>query len=250
MGSLIKRAQHLGSRSSVCKCPAICLLDIGTSHCSPWRLHLPTHTTWSPFEFLFSNPSGKKDPEVAGRQLPCPDSWLLCFLSQKVVRCQQWLPSPAQVGPPWLCWLRCPAIGQRGHRDGSIGLGKAGQQDTLLITQHFPFFHSKGQKGQVLTVEHRELCSMLWQPGWERSLGENGYMYTYGWVPSLSIWTITTLLIGYIPIKKEMATASSILAWRIPWTEGPGSLQFMGSQRVGHDWATEHTHTPTYSNAK
>ena len=43
MGSLIKGAQHLGSKSSVCKCPAICLLDIGTSHCSPWRLHLPTH---------------------------------------------------------------------------------------------------------------------------------------------------------------------------------------------------------------
>ena len=35
-----------------------------------------------------------------------------------------------------------------------------------------------------------------------------------------------------------MATHSSILAWRIPWTEEPGGLQFTGSQRVGHDWAT------------
>ena len=35
-----------------------------------------------------------------------------------------------------------------------------------------------------------------------------------------------------------MATHSSILAWRIPWTEGPSELQSMGSQRVGHDWAT------------
>ena len=34
-----------------------------------------------------------------------------------------------------------------------------------------------------------------------------------------------------------MATYSSILAWRIPWTEEPGGLQPMGSQRVGHDWA-------------
>ena len=33
----------------------------------------------------------------------------------------------------------------------------------------------------------------------------------------------------------EMATHSSILAWRIPWVEEPGGLQFMGSQRVGHD---------------
>ena len=37
------------------------------------------------------------------------------------------------------------------------------------------------------------------------------------------------------PLKREIATHSSILAWRIPWTEGPGGLQSMGSQRVGHD---------------
>ena len=35
-------------------------------------------------------------------------------------------------------------------------------------------------------------------------------------------------------LKKEMATHSSILAWRIPWTEEPGGLQSMASQRVGH----------------
>ena len=36
-------------------------------------------------------------------------------------------------------------------------------------------------------------------------------------------------------LEKEMATHSSILAWKIPWTEEPGRLQSMGSQRVGHD---------------
>ena len=36
------------------------------------------------------------------------------------------------------------------------------------------------------------------------------------------------------PLEKEMATHSSILAWKIPWTEEPGRLQSMGSQRVGH----------------
>ena len=36
-------------------------------------------------------------------------------------------------------------------------------------------------------------------------------------------------------LEKEMATLLSILAWEIPWTEKPGRLQFMGSQRVGHD---------------
>ena len=45
-----------------------------------------------------------------------------------------------------------------------------------------------------------------------------------------------------------MATHSSILAWRIPWTEEPGGLQSMGSQRVRQDWVTNtHTHTRTHT---
>ena len=36
-------------------------------------------------------------------------------------------------------------------------------------------------------------------------------------------------------LEEEMATHSSILAWRIPWTEEPGRVQSMGSQRVGHE---------------
>ena len=39
------------------------------------------------------------------------------------------------------------------------------------------------------------------------------------------------------PLEKGTATGSSILAWRIPWTEEPGGRQFMGSKRVRHDWA-------------
>ena len=53
----------------------------------------------------------------------------------------------------------------------------------------------------------------------------------------------------YILREKEMATHSSILAWRIPWTKEPGGLQSMGSQRVRHDWATHiytHIHTKSY----
>ena len=46
--------------------------------------------------------------------------------------------------------------------------------------------------------------------------------------------------VGSIPgwedsLEKEMATHSSILAWRIPWTDEPGGLQSTGSQRLGHD---------------
>ena len=46
------------------------------------------------------------------------------------------------------------------------------------------------------------------------------------WVPSLD---------QEVLLEKEMATHSSILAWRVPWTEEPGGLQSMGSQRIRHD---------------
>ena len=41
--------------------------------------------------------------------------------------------------------------------------------------------------------------------------------------------------LGQEDLEKEMATYSSIFAWKIPWTEEPGRLRSMGSQRVGHD---------------
>ena len=49
------------------------------------------------------------------------------------------------------------------------------------------------------------------------------------WIPSLD-WEDS--------LEKKMAILSSIIAWRFPWTEEPGGLWYMGSQRVGHNWAT------------
>ena len=51
------------------------------------------------------------------------------------------------------------------------------------------------------------------------------------------------------PLEKEMATHSSILAWKIPWTEEPGGLQSMGSQRVGHNQVTS-TNTMDHGNSE
>ena len=45
---------------------------------------------------------------------------------------------------------------------------------------------------------------------------------------------------GEDPLQKETATHSSILIWEIPWTEEPGGLQSMGSQRIRHDLGSEH----------
>ena len=63
----------------------------------------------------------------------------------------------------------------------------------------------------------------------------------YPWLPGLftccSLFSRSVVSDSFAT-PKEMATHSSILAWRIPWREEPGRLQSMGSQRVGHDWAT------------
>ena len=63
-----------------------------------------------------------------------------------------------------------------------------------------------------------------------------------------STWTLPSSMFlfkrkyEYPPLGQEMSTHSSILAWRIPWTEEPGGLQSMGWQGVTHDWVTN-THT-------
>ena len=57
-----------------------------------------------------------------------------------------------------------------------------------------------------------------------------GHPYLY------TLWETQVQSLGQEdPLEKEMATHSSTLAWKIPWTEKPGMLQSMGSQRVGHD---------------
>ena len=63
------------------------------------------------------------------------------------------------------------------------------------------------------------------------------YIYMAPMVKRLpTMWeTRVRALVREVPVEKEMATHSSILAWKIPWTEEPGGLQSMGSQRVGHD---------------
>jgi len=64
--------------------------------------------------------------------------------------------------------------------------------------------------------------------------------FFYHWVKA--VWILVIVHLYPYVLEKEMATHSSILAWRIPRTEEPGGLQSMGWQRVRHDWVTN-THT-------
>ena len=81
-------------------------------------------------------------------------------------------------------------------------------------------------------------------PGLKRSPGEGiGHPLQYSWAslvaemvknpPAMQETWVRSL--GWEdPLEEGMATHSSMLAWRIPWTEEPGGLQSMGSRRVGH----------------
>ena len=91
---------------------------------------------------------------------------------------------------------------------------------TTFSSDSYTLFQSEGK--QRSPAPTKEICSMYMasSPKCKVVLSQN-FLSTI----------INTL-------EKAMATHSSTLAWRIPWTEEPGRLQSMGSLRVGHDWAT------------
>ena len=81
--------------------------------------------------------------------------------------------------------------------------------------------HEKSQIAQA------PLCSGAWES------------VDLGWGPRFCISNEQEMWVqalgGEDPLEKEMATLSSILAWKIPWTEEPGGLQSMESQRIKHE---------------
>ena len=79
----------------------------------------------------------------------------------------------------------------------------------------------------------RKLCLPRWLSGKESTCQS---AFRRPWRHGFNPW------VGKSSLKKEIATCSSVLAWEFPRTEEPGGLQSVGSQWVGHDWATEHTH--------
>ena len=95
-------------------------------------------------------------------------------------------------------------------------------------------------------VVHEITQSQTWVSDWTELAAWFCSSGTLGWVFLLVATKIMRTFICHLGFmgsilmqaEKAMAPHSSTLAWKIPWTEDPGRLQFMGSQRVGHDWAT------------
>ena len=74
---------------------------------------------------------------------------------------------------------------------------------------------------------------ILWMEEPSRLQSMGSQRVGHHWTPSLhSLHSLHNL-----SLEKEMTNHSSVLAWRVPWTEEPGGPWFMGSQRVGHNWS-------------
>ena len=129
-------------------------------------------------------------------------------------------------------------------------VGKICWRRDRLLTPVFLGFPC-GSAGKESACNVGDLRSI---PGLGRCPGEgNGYPFQYSGLENsvdcivygvAKSWTqLSDFHFHFFFLKKEVAAHSSILAWEMPWTEEPRGLQFMGSQRVGHDLATEHEHT-------
>ena len=132
---------------------------------------------------------------------------------------------PAHQPPLYLClWIKYPwcldptTIGQ-------LGL------DNSPCPQLYSYMHQSPSKKQMkpLNVAHHiwySQASLVAQRLKRPPAMQETWVWSLGREDSL---------------EKEMATHSSITAWKTPWTEEPGRLQCLGSQKIGHDWATSLT---------
>ena len=138
---------------------------------------------------------------------------------------------------------------------GNWGSGRARDvaNFTLFSASRSPvhIFREGTARGPILRNQSQVLYRLQWERWAEPSSGESkkqqgdcSSMRSKTWVTYLLYmsWKFEFFIVNFsqvgIPMEKEMATHSSTLAWKVPWTEEPGRLQSMGSLGVRHDWAT------------
>ena len=116
----------------------------------------------------------------------------------------------------------------------------------FTFTQSMGFPGSSAGKESTCNAGDPSSISGLGRPPGERI----GYPLQYSWASLVAetvknppaMWKTWVQSLGWEdPLEEGLATHSSILAWRIPWTEGPGGLQSVQSQNVRHDWVTKHS---------
>ena len=160
----------------------------------------------------------------------------------------------------WRRFLRIPWTARRSNQSILKEISPGCSLEGLMLKLKLQYFGHL--MWRVDSLEKTLMLGGIGGKGEGDNRGWDGYMasptqWTWVWVNSGSWWWTGrpgvlrfmrsqsrtrlgnwTELNVYIPLEKGITTHSSILAWRIPWTEKPGRLQFMGLHRVGHDWVT------------
>ena len=136
------------------------------------------------------------------------------------------LPSPSLS--PGVCSNSCP-LNQWCHPTISSSV--------IFLPSVFP---------RIRVFSNESVLHIRWPKYWSFSFSNSLVTQTVKPLPAMRETRVRSL--GWEdPLEKEMATHSSTLAWKIPWTEEPGRLQSVGSQRVVHDWATPLSLSNEYS---
>ena len=119
---------------------------------------------------------------------------------------------------------------------------------SLKRTNHEHSVFTQGSKSETVPLKLSSLSTCLswlvdsFSDELANTLGTSLVAQTVKNLPTVQETWVRSL-VWEDPLEKGMTTHSSILVWRIPWTEEPGELQSMGLQRVIHNWATNtHTH--------
>ena len=101
-----------------------------------------------------------------------------------------------------------------------------------------PFYQLLSQNFKLYTQIMKKSCQLYhWNISWIWPALDFSVGSVVKNLPTM--WETQVWFLGWEdPLEEEVATHSSILAWRISWTEEPSRLQSMGSQRIGHRWAT------------
>ena len=98
----------------------------------------------------------------------------------------------------------------------------------------------------IRVFSNESVLCIRWPKYWSFSFSNSLVAQTVKRLPAMGETRVQSL--GWEdPLEKEMATHSSTLAWKTPWTEEPGRLQSVRSQRVGQDWATSLSLSNEYS---
>ena len=153
----------------------------------------------------------------------------------------------------WFCWISEGGL-------GSLDSANTSSSILILIIQHFSLYLSLVNKDfgnhTTTVLENKRISTSctLSQAGRVLSqllLTKINYIQ-HVILSSSQVALEVTGDEGSIPgsgrsLKEEWATLSSTLAWEIPWTEEPGGLQSMRSQRVGHNWVCTRAHTHTHN---